>query len=268
MAERERRTTPPFGGVFVPHKRVMDADDVARATVRIAHEVIERNHGLDSVVVIGLQTGGVPLAARLVDAIARIEHRSGAGRHARRRVLPRRHRHPSCAAGSGHRHRVRGRRRHGGAGRRRAVHRTHHPGRPQRVERLRAAPVGAAGRHDRPRSSRAADPPRLRRQEPADSARRDGRRQRGRRAPRGRCANEASPVDRRPRPRRHRGAAASHRLVRRGERAVDPEGARAARHAPSCRSSTRTRPAPGSRSRPRPSGSRPTRCRSASDRRR
>ena len=74
MAERERRTTPPFGGVFVPHKRVMDADDVARATVRIAHEVIERNHGLDSVVVIGLQTGGVPLAARLVDAIERIEH--------------------------------------------------------------------------------------------------------------------------------------------------------------------------------------------------
>ena len=73
MAERERRITPPFGGVFVPHKRVMDADDVARATVRIAHEVIERNHGLDGVVVIGLQTGGVPLAARLVDAIERIE---------------------------------------------------------------------------------------------------------------------------------------------------------------------------------------------------
>ena len=47
MAERERRITPPFGGVFVPHKRVMDADDVARATVRIAHEVIERNHGLE-----------------------------------------------------------------------------------------------------------------------------------------------------------------------------------------------------------------------------
>ena len=73
MAERERRSTPPFGGVFVPHKRVMDADDVARATTRIAHEVIERNHGLDGVVVIGLQTGGVPLAERLVEAIERIE---------------------------------------------------------------------------------------------------------------------------------------------------------------------------------------------------
>jgi pyrimidine operon attenuation protein/uracil phosphoribosyltransferase len=51
----------------------MDADDVARATVRIAHEVIERNHGLEGVAVIGLQTGGVPLAERLVEAIDRIE---------------------------------------------------------------------------------------------------------------------------------------------------------------------------------------------------
>ena len=74
MAERERRITPPFGGVFVPHKRVMDADDVARATVRIAHEVIERNHGLENVAVIGLQTGGVPLSERLVEAIDRIEN--------------------------------------------------------------------------------------------------------------------------------------------------------------------------------------------------
>ncbi|HTN81834.1 MAG TPA: bifunctional pyr operon transcriptional regulator/uracil phosphoribosyltransferase PyrR [Acidimicrobiales bacterium] len=50
----------------------MDADDVSRATVRIAHEVIERNHGLDNVAIIGLQTGGVPLAERLVEAIHQI----------------------------------------------------------------------------------------------------------------------------------------------------------------------------------------------------
>lgn len=41
----------------------------------MAHEVIERNHGLDQVVVIGLQTGGVPLAGALVDALAAIEGR-------------------------------------------------------------------------------------------------------------------------------------------------------------------------------------------------
>ena len=40
----------------------MDADDVRRATWRMAHEIIERNHGIDDVVVIGLQTGGVRIA--------------------------------------------------------------------------------------------------------------------------------------------------------------------------------------------------------------
>ena len=73
MAERERRITPPYGGVFVARSRVMDADDVRRAVTRIAHEVIERNAGLDDVVVIGLQTGGVPLARALVEVFSRIE---------------------------------------------------------------------------------------------------------------------------------------------------------------------------------------------------
>ncbi len=73
MAERERRITPPYGGVFVARSRVMDADDVRRALTRIAHEVIERNAGLDDVVVIGLQTGGVPLAESLVEAFRTIE---------------------------------------------------------------------------------------------------------------------------------------------------------------------------------------------------
>ncbi len=73
MAERERKITPPYGGVFVPRSRVMDADDVRRALTRIAHEVIERNAGLDDVVVVGLQTGGVPLARALVDSFRAIE---------------------------------------------------------------------------------------------------------------------------------------------------------------------------------------------------
>ena len=61
MAERERRITRPFGGVFVARKRVMDADAVRRAVTRIAHEIIERNAGLEDVVLVGLQTGGVAL---------------------------------------------------------------------------------------------------------------------------------------------------------------------------------------------------------------
>ncbi|HYZ97458.1 MAG TPA: bifunctional pyr operon transcriptional regulator/uracil phosphoribosyltransferase, partial [Acidimicrobiales bacterium] len=59
MAERERRITPPFGGVFHARTQVLDADDVRRAIWRMAHEIIERNHGLGGVVLIGLQTGGV-----------------------------------------------------------------------------------------------------------------------------------------------------------------------------------------------------------------
>ena len=59
MAERERKLTPPFGGVFVARTRVMTSADVQRAIWRIAHEIIERNQGLERMVLIGLQTGGV-----------------------------------------------------------------------------------------------------------------------------------------------------------------------------------------------------------------
>ena len=93
MAERERRSTPPFGGVFVARTQVLDADDVRRAVWRMAHEIIERNHGLDDVVLVGLQTGGVPLAAPAGRRrSASIEADAPPRRHARRRLLPRRHR--------------------------------------------------------------------------------------------------------------------------------------------------------------------------------
>jgi len=75
VAERERRSTPPYGGVFVARSRVMDGEDVNRAVWRMAHEIIERNHGVDDIVLIGLQTGGVPLARRLADALEQIEGR-------------------------------------------------------------------------------------------------------------------------------------------------------------------------------------------------
>ncbi|HRE01980.1 MAG TPA: phosphoribosyltransferase family protein, partial [Ilumatobacteraceae bacterium] len=52
---------------------MLGADDVRRAITRIAHEIIERNRGLDGVVLIGLQRGGVWIAERLAAAIAAIE---------------------------------------------------------------------------------------------------------------------------------------------------------------------------------------------------
>ena len=74
MAERERRISPPYGGVFVPRTRVLDRDDVARAIWRMAHEVVERNQGLGAVTLVGLQTGGCWIAERLADALDTIEH--------------------------------------------------------------------------------------------------------------------------------------------------------------------------------------------------
>ncbi|MHB1517179.1 MAG: bifunctional pyr operon transcriptional regulator/uracil phosphoribosyltransferase PyrR [Acidimicrobiales bacterium] len=51
----------------------MSADDVGRAITRMAHEVVERNHGLDGVVLVGLQTGGVMIAERLAEHLAAAE---------------------------------------------------------------------------------------------------------------------------------------------------------------------------------------------------
>lgn len=73
MAERERRRTPPYGGVFVARTEILDADAVARAVRRMAHEIIERNEGLADVVVVGLQTGGVPFAEAVAEALGQIE---------------------------------------------------------------------------------------------------------------------------------------------------------------------------------------------------
>jgi pyrimidine operon attenuation protein/uracil phosphoribosyltransferase len=55
---------------------VLAEADVSRAVTRIAHEIIERNRGLDGVVIVGLQRGGVWIAERLGAAIARIDESS------------------------------------------------------------------------------------------------------------------------------------------------------------------------------------------------
>jgi pyrimidine operon attenuation protein / uracil phosphoribosyltransferase len=54
---------------------VMDAADVHRVLVRIAHEIVERNKGTDGLVVVGIHTRGVPLAGRLAAKLAEIEGR-------------------------------------------------------------------------------------------------------------------------------------------------------------------------------------------------
>ena len=52
---------------------VMSADDIRRAVVRIAHEIVENNRGVSGLVLIGMRTRGVPLAQRVAAAIADFE---------------------------------------------------------------------------------------------------------------------------------------------------------------------------------------------------
>jgi pyrimidine operon attenuation protein/uracil phosphoribosyltransferase len=54
-------------------RRIMTADEVRRAVVRISHEVVEKHAGTDGLVLIGIQRRGVPLARRLAGAIAEHE---------------------------------------------------------------------------------------------------------------------------------------------------------------------------------------------------
>lgn len=53
--------------------RVMDTGDVDRAIRRIAHEILEKNRGSDDLILLGIQTRGVPLAERLARALQGIE---------------------------------------------------------------------------------------------------------------------------------------------------------------------------------------------------
>ena len=57
----------------MPHRTVLSADDIRRALTRIAHEIVERNHGLDGVVLVGLQRGGVWVADALADILRGID---------------------------------------------------------------------------------------------------------------------------------------------------------------------------------------------------
>ncbi len=58
---------------FVKKNVIMDADAMRRAIVRISHEIIERNKGVEDVVLVGIRTRGVPIAERLAAAIESIE---------------------------------------------------------------------------------------------------------------------------------------------------------------------------------------------------
>lgn len=57
-------------------RQILDADDLRRALVRIAHEIVERNGGTQDLVLVGVRSRGVPLAQRIARLI---EEHEGTG---------------------------------------------------------------------------------------------------------------------------------------------------------------------------------------------
>lgn len=56
-------------------RRVMSPEDLKRVTKRVAHEIVERNHGVDNIVIVGIPTRGKPFADRIAQALSEIEGR-------------------------------------------------------------------------------------------------------------------------------------------------------------------------------------------------
>lgn len=53
---------------------LMDADGVRRALTRIAHEIVEKNKGVENLILVGIRTRGVPLSERIAGEIEKIEN--------------------------------------------------------------------------------------------------------------------------------------------------------------------------------------------------
>jgi len=58
---------------FTEKAAIMNAREMQRAIKRMAHEIVEANKGVENLVLLGVQRRGVPLAAKLADAISQIE---------------------------------------------------------------------------------------------------------------------------------------------------------------------------------------------------
>ena len=52
---------------------LMDGDAIRRALTRISHEIVEKNKGIDELMLVGIRTRGVPIAERVADEIEKIE---------------------------------------------------------------------------------------------------------------------------------------------------------------------------------------------------
>ncbi|MHC5227607.1 bifunctional pyr operon transcriptional regulator/uracil phosphoribosyltransferase PyrR [Enterococcus sp. LJL99] len=55
-------------------KEVVDAVTMKRALTRITYEIIERNKGIEDIVLVGIKTRGIYIAQRIADRLKQLEH--------------------------------------------------------------------------------------------------------------------------------------------------------------------------------------------------
>ncbi len=60
-------------GEIHPTAQLMSASEVERTLIRLAHEILEKNNGVEDLALVGIRRRGVPLAERLAKIIQRIE---------------------------------------------------------------------------------------------------------------------------------------------------------------------------------------------------
>lgn len=58
---------------FIDKTILLDEDGIRRALTRIAHEIAEKNKGVENLILVGIRTRGGPIAERIAAEIERIE---------------------------------------------------------------------------------------------------------------------------------------------------------------------------------------------------
>ncbi len=59
--------------IYQEKAKILDREGIRRSLKRIAHEIVERNKGVDNIVLVGIRKRGVPLAYRLQKYLREIE---------------------------------------------------------------------------------------------------------------------------------------------------------------------------------------------------
>ena len=67
------RSTAQVSRLGMPEKTILDGVGMDRILWRIAHQILERNRGIDGLTLVGILTRGVPLAQRLASRIREVE---------------------------------------------------------------------------------------------------------------------------------------------------------------------------------------------------